>query len=117
MLHNPVSTTKATILSEGHSFRMFQPTVNRGLVKHSGSIPESNISLVLNETTNCFNSTFLTLNCEKSHFLQFLLKNKEIQMQISSNSVIVNTNCTKFLGLNTDSTVMEGSLSLNYHRD
>ena len=36
---------------------------------------KSNVSSVLNETINWFNSNFLTLNCEKSHFLQFLLKN------------------------------------------
>jgi hypothetical protein len=36
---------------------------------------KSNISLVLNEITTWLNNNFLTLNCEKSHFLQFFLKN------------------------------------------
>jgi hypothetical protein len=69
---------------------------------------KSNISSVLNETINWFNSKFSTLNCEKTHFLQFLLKkHNEIKMQIiSSNSVITNINCTKFLGLILDSILL-----------
>jgi hypothetical protein len=35
---------------------------------------KSNISLVLNETITWFNRNFLTLNCDKSHILQFFLK-------------------------------------------
>jgi hypothetical protein len=73
---------------------------------------KSNVSSVLNETNNWFNSNFLTLNCEKTHFLQFLLKNRtEIKMQIiSSNSKITNINCTKFLGL-----ILESTLSWKDH--
>jgi hypothetical protein len=38
---------------------------------------ESNIFLVLNETIMRFNSKFLTLNCDKSHFKQFFPKKKK----------------------------------------
>jgi hypothetical protein len=67
----------------------------------------SNINVVLNETINWFNCNILTLNYGKSHFLQVLTrKHKEIQMQITSpNSVIININSIKFLGLNTDTTL------------
>jgi hypothetical protein len=43
----------------------------------SNSDPEkfkSNISLILNKRIIWFNSNFLTLNCDKSHFIQFSLK-------------------------------------------
>jgi len=58
------------------------------------------------ETINWFQSDFLTLNCDKIHFLQFLTKKKhnEIKIQItSSNTVITNINSTRFLGLIIDS--------------
>ena len=35
----------------------------------------NNINTVLIETFNWFQSNFLTLNCDKTHFLQFLTKN------------------------------------------
>ena len=35
---------------------------------------KSNISLILIETINWFQSNLLTLNCDKTHFLQFLKK-------------------------------------------
>jgi len=35
---------------------------------------KSNISLILIETINWFQSNLLTLNCDKTHFLQFLTK-------------------------------------------
>jgi hypothetical protein len=56
---------------------------------------------------NWFQSNLLTLNCNKTHFLQFLTKkNNEIQILIvSSNSVITNLNSTTFLGLTIDSTL------------
>ena len=44
----------------------------------SNTSPEefkSNISLVLIEALNWFQSNLLTLNCHKTHFLQFLTKN------------------------------------------
>jgi hypothetical protein len=34
------------------------------------------INLVMTETSNWFQSNFLSLNCDKTHFLQFLTKNK-----------------------------------------
>ena len=76
----------------------------------SNTSPEefkSNISLVLIETINWFQSNLLTLNCDKTHFLQFLTKkHNEIKMQIiSSNTIITSINSTKFLGLITDSTL------------
>jgi len=76
----------------------------------SNTSPEefkSNISLVLIETINWFQSNLLTLNCDKTHFLQFLTKkHNEIKMQIiSSKTIITNINSTKFLGLIIDSTL------------
>ena len=49
----------------------------------------------------------MTLNCDKTHFLQFLTsKHNEIQLKIfASNSVIINTNSTTFLGLSIDNTL------------
>ena len=59
------------------------------------------------ETINWFQSNLLTLNCEKTHFLQFLTKKQyEIKLQIvASNSIITNINITKLLGLVIDSTL------------
>ena len=76
----------------------------------SNTSPEefkSNISLVLIETISWFQSNLLTLNCDKTHFLQFLTKkHNEIKMQIiSSSTIITNINSTKFLGLIIDSTL------------
>jgi hypothetical protein len=67
----------------------------------------NNVSSVLIETINWFQSNFLSLNCDKIHFLQFLTKkHNEIKMQIiSSNTIITNINSTKFLGLIIDSTL------------
>ena len=66
-----------------------------------------NVSSVLIETSNWFQSNFLSLNCDKTLFLQFLTKNQnEIEMQIiTSNTIITNTNSTKFLGVIIDSTL------------
>jgi hypothetical protein len=49
----------------------------------------------------------LTLNCNKTRFLQFLTKKKnEIKILIiASNSLIPNINSTKFLGLIIDNTL------------
>jgi len=68
---------------------------------------KNNINLVMNETVNWFKSNILTLNCNKTHFLQFLTK-KQNEMKIrivAFNSVITNINSTKFLGLTVDSTL------------
>jgi hypothetical protein len=61
----------------------------------------------MNETVVWFQSNFLTLNCNKTHCLQFLVKKQNtmnIQIVISS-SVITNTNSTKLLGLTIDNTL------------
>jgi hypothetical protein len=61
----------------------------------------------MNETVNWFKSNILTLNCNKTHFLQFLTK-KQNEMKIrivAFNSVITNINSSKFLGLTVDSTL------------
>jgi hypothetical protein len=76
----------------------------------SNTSPEkykSNSSLVLIETINWFQSNLLTLNCDKTYFLQFLTKkHNEIKMKIiSSNTIITNINSTKFLGLIIDRTL------------
>ena len=65
------------------------------------------VSSVFIETSNWLQSNFLSLNCDKTLFLQFLTKNQnEIEMQIiTSNTVITNTNSTKFLGVIIDSTL------------
>ena len=54
-----------------------------------------------------FRSNLLTLNYDKTHFLQFLTTHKnEMQQQIAtSNSLITNINSTRFLGLKIDSTL------------
>jgi len=61
----------------------------------------------MTEITNWFQSNLLTLNLNKTIFLQFLTKkNKEIKIQIvASNSVNTNINSTKFLGLNINCTL------------
>jgi len=60
----------------------------------------------MNEITNWFQSNLLTLNCNRTHFLEFLTKNKkEVPIQIMlSNFLITNLNSTKYLGLTIDST-------------
>jgi len=66
-----------------------------------------NINLVMNQTINWFQSNFLSLNCNKTHLLQFLTtKQNEMKIQIMvSNSIITNIDSTKFLGLTIDSTL------------
>ena len=59
---------------------------NTSIILSNTSLEEfkSNISLVLIETINWFQSNLLTLNCDKTHFLQFLTKkHNEIKMQIT----------------------------------
>ena len=66
-----------------------------------------NIDVVLQETNNWFNSNLLTLNYNKTHFLQFFVKKQnEIKIQImTSNTILTNINSTKFLGLTIDNTL------------
>jgi hypothetical protein len=67
---------------------------------------KSNISSVLIETISWFQSNFLTLIWDKTHFLQFLTKkHNEIKMQIIYFNTIITINSTKFLGLIIDSTL------------
>jgi hypothetical protein len=63
------------------------------------------INSVMTEITDWFQSNLLTLNCNKTNFLQFLTKKKkEFKIQIiGSNSIITNIKSTKFLGLIIDS--------------
>ena len=82
---------------------------NKSIILSNASPDEfkSNISLVLIETINWFQSNLITLNCDKTHFLQFLTKiHNEIKIQIIfSNTIITNINSTKFLRLIIDSTL------------
>ena len=70
-------------------------------------ITSHTLNLAMIEISNWFQCNRLTLNYDKTHFLQFLTKKQnEIQQQIvTSNSVISNINCTNFLGLMIDSTL------------
>ena len=67
----------------------------------------STIELVMKQTINWFQSNLLSLNYNKTHFLQFLTKKQnEIKVRImTSNSIITNINSTKFLGLTIDCTL------------
>jgi hypothetical protein len=64
-----------------------------------------NIEAALQETSIWFLNNLLTLNYNKTHFLQFFVKKQnEITIQIiTSNTILTNTNSTKFLGLTLDS--------------
>lgn len=71
--------------------------------------PKSNgYKLAMNKTFHevkkWFKINLLTLNLKKTHHLQFTTMNHdELDMYIGlSHKQIVNSNCTKFLGLNTD---------------
>jgi len=65
------------------------------------------LHLAMIEISNWFQCNRLTLNYDKTYFIQFLTKkqNKIQQQIVTSNSVIANINCTKFLGLIIDSTL------------
>jgi len=65
------------------------------------------LQLTMVELSNWLRSNLLSLNYDKTYFLQFLTKkNNEIQQQVAiSNSFITNINSTKFLGLIIDSTM------------
>ena len=62
---------------------------------------------VMNEIIEWFQSNLLSLNFNKTTFIQFITKkNGEIAFQITnSNSIITNINNTKFLGIMIDSTL------------
>jgi hypothetical protein len=63
-----------------------------------------NANKVFQELNNWFCNNLLSLNYNKSHFLQFFVTNKNKQniQIISPNSLITNLNSTKFLGLIID---------------
>jgi len=65
------------------------------------------INSVMTEIMDWFQSNLLTLNFNKTTFLQSLTKkNKEIKIKIfASNAITTNVNSTKFLGLIIDSTL------------
>ena len=69
-----------------------------------------NMNLVMKQTINWFQSNLLSLNYNKTHLLQFQTKKqKEMNIQLmATNSLIVNINGTKFLGLIIDSTLSWG---------
>ena len=60
---------------------------------------KTNINSVMTETINWFQSNLLTLNCDRTYFLQFLTKKQnEINIQIiTSNSIITRIKNIKFL--------------------
>jgi len=66
----------------------------------------------MTEINNWFQSNILTMNCNKTHFMQFLTKKqneRKIQI-IAPNSINNNINSTKFLGL-----IIDNSLSWKDH--
>ncbi len=68
---------------------------------------QNNASLIMNKTIKWFQSNLLTLNSKKTHFLQFFTQKKnDMSIQIVvPNSIILNVNSTKFLGLTIDSSL------------
>jgi hypothetical protein len=66
-----------------------------------------NIDVALHEITKWFFSNLLTLNYNKTHFLQFLVKKQnETKIQtMTMNSILTNINSMKFLGLTIDCTL------------
>jgi len=68
---------------------------------------KNNINSVMTEITNRFWSNLLTMNCNKTHFMQFLTKKqneRKIQI-IAPNSINTNINSTEFLGLIIDNSL------------
>jgi len=68
---------------------------------------KNTLQLAMIELSNWFRSNLLTLNYDKTYFLQFVTKKQnEMQQQVTiSNSLITNINSTIFLGLKIDSTL------------
>ena len=68
---------------------------------------KNNINSVMTKITNWFQSNLLTVNCNKTHFMQFLTKKqneRKIQI-IAPNSIKTIISSTKFLGLIIDNTL------------
>ena len=68
---------------------------------------KTNINSVMTEIINWFQSNLLTLNCDRTYFLQFLSKKQnEIKIHIiASNLIITSIKNTKFLCLIIESTL------------
>jgi len=64
-----------------------------------------NIKLATHEINNWFVNNLLTVNYNKTYFLKFFTKKqKEVPLQIvTANSLLINSNSTKFLGLKINS--------------
>jgi hypothetical protein len=78
------------------------------IIKNNNKIDFKNaLQQTIIEMSNWFRSNLLTLNYDKTHFLQFLTTNRnEMQQQtVTSNLQITNINSTRFLGLKIDSTL------------
>jgi len=73
---------------------------------------KNNINSVMTKITNLFQHNLLTVNCNKTHFMQFLTKKwNERKIQITApNSINTNINSTIFLGL-----IINNSLSWKDH--
>jgi hypothetical protein len=82
---------------------------NTSIITSNANLEEfkNNINSFMTKIINWFQSNLLTLNCNKTHSLQFLTKKlNEIKMQIiASKTIITNINSTRFLGLIIDGTV------------
>jgi len=65
---------------------------------------EHNIKLAMHEINNWFVNNLLTVNYNKTYFIQFFTKQrKEVPLQIlSANSLLINSNSTKVLSLTID---------------
>jgi hypothetical protein len=65
---------------------------------------QNNFKLVMEQTIIWLESNFLSLNFNKTHFLQFLSKKRNASLPpiIVSNSINSNINSTRFLGLTID---------------
>jgi len=68
---------------------------------------ENNFESVMDVAINWFQNNLLSMNYEKTHFLQFLTKqhSKFNVLIVIPDSIIHNVNSTKFMGLTIDSTL------------
>ena len=77
------------------------------ITKNNKTDFENALQQTIIEMSSWFRSNLLTLKYDKTHFLQTLTTHKnEMQQQIVTfNSLITNTNSTRFLGLKIDNTL------------
>jgi len=68
---------------------------------------EQNLDINFRLINNWFNSNFLSLNLDKTHYVQFLTKHKiSTQLNIEYDTKkIIQTNFVKFLGITVDNTI------------